>query len=279
MALTNLDSVFLGNYIRSVRPALSILIIFIPITALGTFFVPTVFVVSGFDPPRYLLDYILPHPMYRTISTIVVSFLVRLVIFTVATFEVFRAATYYALANLVLITRGVSTCNSLSRMCLSTNVKALSIATQKNSVVYDTAKIVLGLWVNGGLTILFIAIVMITWLVVKGSPDRLGIFIYGWFTTLLVLLLPTAIFVLGLVCQVYDRTKGLQVAARLQVRFLYARRPNWEMKILRLEAASHAPIQMNYILIGPLGQGFLVEFLHALLLRTMDAILIIDFKL
>lgn len=246
---------------------------------LATIPVPIIYVVSGYDPFRYLLDYTLPHPMYRSIPIIVGAYFARIVVSMLLLVECFRAASLWVF----LLVTGVVRMNSLinfitHRLCRRKPMNGNKLA-QQLCIIWNNMENLLAIYTNLGLNVTFALIVMFTWLCVKGSTAILGAFIYTWFVLALLGLSIAMPAILGAICCMYDRINDIFCALKMRDWFLYARHLTVERKVALLKAKSLVALKVVYTPIGALGRNFLVTYLEMLLARIFDAILVIDFRL
>lgn len=250
----------------------------IAILAPFTILAPVGFVVAGFDPFRYLLDYFCPHPMHRSVVTIVIVAILRSVGFTFACLELFRSCAWGLFIALVVFNRILSIRKRLIRCLRHGNTHCLVATMRMISIGWNNVNVYLTNIMNIGFTVTFLEIVMITWLCIKGSPESVGGLLYWWFAVLLLVIICIVIGYVRTGCWIFDQAQKMSFAVKLQTKFIHARRAKKETKLCMLTAKALVPIQVKYVLIGPIGGGFLVTYIQALLLRVIDAILIVDFE-
>lgn len=250
----------------------------IGIAATFVFVAPVGFVVAGFDPLRYVFDYFCPHPMYRSVNTIALGFLLRTAGYIFICLELFRSSSWAFFIVLVIINRVFSIRLSIGKCLCGKNPKQSVVTLRMIYITWNNVIAYLTNCLNIGLTAIFVEVVMLTWLCIKASPVLLGGLLYFWILILLVILMAIIIGYVKTICWILDQAKEIVQAVKLQTWLLHVRRFSKETKYFKLTAKAIIPIQLKYVFMGPLGIGFLATYIYALVLRVLDAILIVDYE-
>lgn len=250
------------------------LVLILPVLIFANFVAPLGFVLSGFDPLRYFMDYFLPAPLYRSTLVLSCSFILRYVTVQLVFLELFRTILFLVFLLLVILSRITSILQTLSNWKYNPAVccrlyKLLFIVAQEFLQI---------LKFPGGITLstYFLGVLCLSWFCVKMNSAKTGLIIYYWCVILLILAIIVGISALVTVSRSFDYAKKIVENVRYEAKLAYRNHPCKKTRVDMLNARGMLRIHLNYALIGDVGIDFLKSFLHMLVLRSFDAILIVS---
>lgn len=246
---------------------------------LNTFTCPLAYTIAGFDPFRYTLDYILPHPTQRSVPIILISNIIRLFICLLGFLEAFRTITLFIIGSLVITIRFSTGLNTMAVHMISRSEIRRILYLQKLSIIWNNIQVPAETFISLVCTGIFSISIFLVWLCVKDSPQSFGTIVYPWFIINLLVDIGIVFIILKPICCLFDRLTGLFVCIKIRNKFLFLRSPSRSGKISVKKSASLNPVQYKCVMLGPVGMSFLVSFLQSLLLRIFDALLIVEFWL
>lgn len=238
------------------------------------FVVPLGFVVAELDPMRYNLDYVLPEQIYRSRVHLFSSFIVRLAITELAFVEIFRTASFQLLLFFMIISR----VNSIDTIILTWQPKP-AIFYQLYKAIYiifqDFGPII-EFGVEIVLTLYFILVVSLSWILIKLQASVMGYMMYSWCLTLLIGLIVFGASIIYSACRILDTSKELLSSFKMKSKLEFKKSPSIGTRCDKLNLFGMLEIRLKYSLIGYLGMPFFMNFYFMLTLRIFDAILVVS---
>ncbi|CAL8147066.1 unnamed protein product [Orchesella dallaii] len=244
-------------------------------SSLSGFFFALVLVAIEYDTFYFILEQILPPPMYRTRDTIIGSVLLRFVLILPGVTEISRSLSYVLTLFMVLLDSATKVAKRMTERLQDNPVEFHKVYVQL-CLLYGMGKQYVHKVVWMALTGTFWTLVIFTWICIKGwhhlPPVIRNMFAVVTFLLVLfhVIMLPKAIQALITISNFADTGKKL-------AKKLYVRTHTRESRILVRQTRAVLPIKVSYGLFWTIDRDFLMDYLYLVTLRTFDALLILDF--
>lgn len=238
-----------------------------------SFLVPILMTFSDLDPIRYLLDYFLPDPKYRSRFQLLSTFLLRYTMLLLVVLDAFRSILFHVFVLTIFLNRITLVFHLISELKPTPTVFyklyiPLFIAFQGFIQLMELpAKIILSAY--------FAGIVTLSWICIIMTSDEIGTLLYCWCATLLISAIVVGIALLKTACKIFETGKSTLSGFKNESKLVHNARPCKPTRVDMKNVCCLRAIRMNVSLIGDLGMKFMNSFLYMLVLRTFDAILIV----
>lgn len=243
--------------------------------AAGPFVLTVSALYANIDYLYYPLEILLPDPKYRSLETILGAVIIRLVCVLWGSLECGRAASLFIYLFFMIINRFLRTLKILMSQVYTFsgfygNYIYVTLLYRKTEQLCWIITYIL-------LSTTFWILVASCWIVVKGSIEKVTLPLYFVFVLTALIIFALYAAALPIVCKGLEMAIEVVALQELRARFRYARLKCRLVKAEIKTIKAIKPIKLTYGMFWQLRMSFLGEYFWLIVLRTFDAILIIDF--
>ncbi len=230
---------------------------------------------ANIDYVYYPLEAVLPDPKYRKLSTILIALLIRILFALWGSVECWRTISLFAWLCLMLVSRFLRILQILMSQLYTFRYFYCNYIFLK--LLYGKMKRVVWILTYVGLSSTFWILVTSCWVIVKGSIEQLSLPLYLVFVLAAVMILIGYAIVLPMACKGFEMAVKVVYLYRFRTKFQLARVRCFIYKTEAMKAKAIKPMELTYGVFWPLRMAFLGEYFWLIVLRTFDAILLVDF--
>lgn len=229
------------------------------------------YVMADADPPRYILDYVLPHPFYRSTTCIAICILFRIVLIFFLLLEILRTLAFDAILLTVMMYRFSSILRKLE-VLRETPLKLYKLTSAcliaAGNFMAELERIVC-LTFN----LFFIACVSLVWICLKGSPDSVGLLLYYACLLGSAYIIISGLFVVRVCCRSIDKFQEYLESAQHNAWNDFINKRTVSNKITLLQVRGQRSLRIKYNIMGYLGVKVANSYCYLLLNKCIDALL------
>ncbi len=247
-------------------------LIVVPISAGIPFALVICIIFTEYDPAYFVLEEILPNPMYRIESTIYMAMVTRLFCGFFGGIQFTRCCTLFLGMLLIALDR----VRTLFHDLISGSIPAHKF--QKFYTPCLIAILKIEIWVHRATYLALCGIFWATtagcWILVRRGPSQITLAVYFFIFIATTLLIAAHVFLIPIVCDTLELILVAVKVHKLRTKIMFSKSKTKGNKIVRLQAEAVLAFRLKYGEFLYLEKNFVPDYLLTLLNRCIDTIMV-----
>lgn len=240
---------------------------------LASAFIPILYVLTGYDPSKYILEIFITSPLYRSFTTMCFTVALRFLATFITGAEIFRSTGYMCAVGMVIIGKAKTVLTVLFS-CYKYSIYFRYYQCAR--CVYEILKPQIQFVTYFVLSSVFWMLVLLNNICVIYSPSIIPALMYWNFVGFFFTILLAVFIMLSKICSILESALEIVAFYTLWTRSSYKIKRTKGRKMDYLQALSVRPIRHQYGFFGYMGSEFLVDYFGSLSLRCFDTLIVVQ---